>query len=103
MIGSFDDFGFETGKDFGERVAENRPLIGAVGKQFLEKWKAAEQRRQQCDAAVAILDAGGMNDGVQQQTQRIDQNMPLLALDQFARIEPVRIDVRPPFSALLTL
>jgi hypothetical protein len=44
-----------------------------------------------------------MNDGVQQQTQRIDQNMPLFALDQFARIEPVRIDVRPPFSALLTL
>jgi hypothetical protein len=37
-----------------------------------------------------------MNDGVQQQTQRIDQNMPLFALDQFARIEPVRIDVRPP-------
>jgi hypothetical protein len=27
-----------------------------------------------------------MNDGVQQQTQRIDENMPLLALDQFARI-----------------
>jgi hypothetical protein len=41
-----------------------------------------------------------MDDGVQQQTQRIDENMPLLALDQLARIEPVRID---PFSALLTL
>jgi hypothetical protein len=44
-----------------------------------------------------------MNDGVQQQTQRIDQNMPLLALDQFARIEAVRIDADPPFSALFTL
>jgi hypothetical protein len=44
-----------------------------------------------------------MNDGVQQQTQRIDENMPLLALDQFACIEPVRIDVGPPFSALFTL
>jgi len=29
--------------------------------------------------------------------------VPLLALDQFARIEPVRIDVGPPFSALFTL
>ena len=29
--------------------------------------------------------------------------MPLLALDQFACIEPVRIDARPPFSALFTL
>ena len=103
MIGSFDVFCFETGQDFGERVAEDRPLIGAVGKQLLKEWKLTEQRRQQCDAAIAILDAGGMHDGVQQQTQRIDENMPLLALDQFARIEPVRIDVRPPFSALLTL
>jgi hypothetical protein len=44
-----------------------------------------------------------MNDGVQQQTQRIDENMPLLALDQLAGIEAVRIDAAPPFSALLTL
>ena len=42
-------------------------------------------------------------DGVQQQTQRIDENMPLLALDQLAGIEAVRIDAAPPFSALLTL
>ena len=40
---------------------------------------------------------------MQQQTLRIDQNMPLLALDQLARIEAVRIDARPPFSALFTL
>ena len=103
MIGSFDDFGFETGQNPGERVAKNRPLIGAVGKQLVEEWKPTEQRRQQCDATIAILNAGGMNDGVQQQTQRIDENMPLLALDQFAGIEPVRIDAGPPFSALLTL
>ena len=38
-----------------------------------------------------------MDDGVEQQTERIDENMPLLALDQFACIEPVRIDARPPF------
>jgi hypothetical protein len=33
-----------------------------------------------------------MNDRVQQQTWRIDKNMPSLALDQFACIEPVRIN-----------
>jgi hypothetical protein len=33
---------------------------------------------------------------MQQQTQRIDENMPLLALDQLARIEPVWIDAGPP-------
>ena len=103
LRGSFDDFGFETGQDFGERVAEDRSLIGAVGEQLRQEWKLTKQRCQQHDAAVTIGNAGGMNDGVQQQTQRIDENMPLLALDQFARIEPVRIDASPPFSALLTL
>ena len=55
-----------------------------------------EQRGEQQDAAIAILDVGGMDDGVHQQTQRIDENMPLLALDQLAGIEPVRIDASPP-------
>ena len=44
-----------------------------------------------------------MDDGVEQQTERIDENMPLLALDQLAGIEAVRINAGPPFSALLTL
>jgi hypothetical protein len=100
---SFDDFGFDTGQEFGERIAKDWPLISVVGKQFLQERKLTKQRRQQQHAAVAILNAGGMHDGVQQQAQRIDENMPLLALDQFARIKPVWIDVRPPFSALLTL
>ena len=44
-----------------------------------------------------------MDDGVEQETERIDEKMPLLALDQLAGIEPVWIDACPPFSALLTL
>ena len=44
-----------------------------------------------------------MNDGVQQQSQRIYGNMALLALDLLARIIAMRIDTRPTFSALLTL
>ena len=103
VIGSSDDYGFETRQSFGEGVGKNRALIGAVGKQLLEEWKLTEQRGQQQDAAIAILDAGGMHDDVQQQAQRINENMPLLALDQLAGIEPVRIDAGPPFSALLTL
>ena len=84
-------------------MGKNRTLIGAVGKQLLEEWKLAKQRGEQQQAAIAVLNVGGMDDGVQQQTQRIDENMPLLALDQLARIEPVRIDADPPFSALFTL
>jgi hypothetical protein len=44
-----------------------------------------------------------MNDRVQQQTLHVDKNMPFLALDQVPRIEPVRINTGPPFSALFTL
>ena len=55
------------------------------------------------DAAVAILDIGGMNDRVQQQTQRIYEKMAFLALDLFARIVAMRVDAGPPFSALFTL
>jgi hypothetical protein len=50
-----------------------------------------------------LLNAGGMNDGVQQQTHRVYENMTLLALDLFPRIVAVRINAGPPFSALFTL
>jgi hypothetical protein len=44
-----------------------------------------------------------MNDRVQQQSYRINEDMPLLSLDLFARVVTVWIDVGPPFSALFTL
>ena len=77
-------------------------MIGAVGEQFPEKGKQTEQGRQQRETAGAILNVGGGDDAVQQQALRIDQNMPLLALD-LAGIEAVAVDASPPFSALFTL
>lgn len=102
-IGSLDDLGLEMGQDAGQGAVKDRPFIGAVGEQFFEKGKQTEQRRQEREAAVAILNVGGGDDAVQEQALRVDQNMALLALDQLARIETVRIDARPPFSALFTL
>ena len=78
-------------------------MIGAIGKQLLKERKLAEQRGEQQQAAIAILDVGRVDDGVQQQAQSINQNVPLLALDQLAGIEAVRINAGPPFSALFTL
>src|SRR5262245_47490729 len=63
----------------------------------------AEQRGHQERAAVAILDIGGVHDGVHQEALRVDENVPLLALDLLARIVAVRVDARPPFSAPFTL
>jgi hypothetical protein len=87
----------------GQRDAKDRSFVGAVGEQLLEVGKQAEERRQQGDAAIAILNVGGGDDAVQKQSLRVDQNVPLLALDQLARIKAGRIDARPPFSALFTL
>ena len=102
-IGSLDDLGLEIGQDAGQGAVKDRPLIGAVGEQFPEKGKQTEQGRQQRETAVAILNVGGGDDAVPQQALRIDQNMPLLALDQLAGIEAVAVDASPPFSALFTL
>ena len=95
--------GLEIGQDAGQGAVKDRALIGAVGEQFPEKGKQTEQGRQQRETAVAILNVGGGDDAVQQQALRIDQNMPLLALDQLAGIEAVAVDASPPFSALFTL
>ena len=102
-VGSLDDLGLEIGQDAGQGAVKDRALIGAVGEQFPEKGKQTEQGRRQRETAVAILNVGGGDDAVQQQALRIDQNMPLLALDQLAGIEAVAVDASPPFSALFTL
>jgi hypothetical protein len=49
------------------------------------------------------LHISGSRQRVQQQTQCVDQDVALLALDQLAGIEAVRVDGRAPFSALFTL
>ena len=103
LIGALDDFSFEMGQDFRQGGAEFRPLIATVGKQLFQERIHPEQGRKKQDAAIAILDVGGMNDGMEQQTQRIYEKMALLALDLFACIIAMRIDAGPPFSALFTL
>jgi hypothetical protein len=103
LIGSLDDVRLQAGQDGLAGAVELAALIGGVGEQRLQERIHPEQRRQQQHAAVAILNVGGMNDGVQQQTQRVYQNVALLALDLLTRIIARWVDVRPPFSALFTL
>jgi len=103
VIGTFDDFSFEMGQDFRQGGVESRPLIGRIGKQLLQERVHPKHRGKQHHAAVAVLDVGGVNDGVEQQAQCIYENVALLALDLLARIVAMRIDPGPPFSALFTL
>ena len=74
------------GQDFLARPLENRPLVSAVGEEFLQKRKPAEQTSQDQNAAVPVLDTGRMDHRVKQEPYRIDKDAALLALDFFARV-----------------
>jgi hypothetical protein len=47
--------------------------------------------------AVAILHVGRVNDHVQQEAERVDQNVPLAACNLFARIKGLRVHRGGPF------
>ncbi len=102
-IRALDDLGVDKWQCLLLCVAELRALIAAVCEQLLQKREFAEHRAQDENAAIAILNVGGMNEGMKQQAYRIDENMPLLALDLLSGIVAMRIDAMPPFSALFTL
>jgi len=103
MIGALDDFNFEIGHHFRERLQEFRSLIAAIGKELSQERIHPEESCEHQDATIAILNVGGVNDGVEQQAQRVYENMALLPFDLLARVIAMRIDARPPFSALFTL
>ena len=86
----------------GSTVSEDRSLLGAVGEQLAQE-REPPNRVDSSNATVAVLDVGSGHQRMQHQTQRIDQDVALLALDQLAGIVAMPVDVRPPFSALFTL
>ena len=53
------------GRNSRKRLLEFRSLIAAVGKQLFQERIHPEQSGKQQDAAIAVLDVGGMNDRVQ--------------------------------------
>jgi len=102
-VATFDDVNLKIWQYVGDAVAEHRTGIGTVGEQLSQEGELSEQGGQQQHTAIAVLNVGGGDQCVQQQTEFVDQNMSLLAFDQLACIEAVRVDGRPPFSALFTL
>jgi hypothetical protein len=66
---------FEVGQDFRECLLEMRSLVASVGEELLQERIHSEQGGKQQNAAVTVLDIGGMNDGMEQQTQRVYENM----------------------------
>ena len=101
VIGTLDDLHIHPRHCHG--AAKQRALIAAIGVEFHQERIQAEHGRHHERAAVTILNVSSMNDGMNQKALRIDENVPLLALNLLSRVVARWINRSPPFSALLTL
>ena len=73
-------------------------LIAGIGEDALDEGKeAARASIEHQPRAIAILHVGGMDDDVQQEAERVDEDMPLAARDLLARIEALRVERGAPF------
>jgi hypothetical protein len=102
-VAAFDDLHVDLVADRSQSLLELRPLVAAVGIELEQERKQAEHCAHQQNAAVAVLNVSGMDDGMQEKTLRIYKDVALLSLDPLARIIAWRVNRDPPFSVLLTL
>ena len=73
-------------------------LIAGIGEDVLdEREKGARAPIDDEPRAVAILHVARVNDDVQQEAERVNEDMPLAARDLLARIEALRVEPGTPF------
>jgi len=100
---AFDDLEF-PGAGLCHRCRGFRRVVSGVGKDALDEGVEASGtsiEHQPC--TVAVLDVGGMDNHIQEEAERIDENVPLATLDLLACVIARRIERRPPFCAPLAL
>ena len=71
--------------------------ISAIGKNALDEREQSARPAQKMECSITVLNVGRMNNDVQQETQRIDQDVPFTTFDLLARVVARRIEPRPPF------
>ena len=75
-----------------------RSLVAGIGEDALdEREEAARRTVEDQSRSVAILHGGRMDDDIQQETERIDEDVPLATRDLLARIEALRVERGAPF------
>ena len=88
----------------GSRSRGAGSLITGIGEDALDEGeKAAGASIENQPRPVAVLNIGGMDDDVQQEAERVDQDMALAPSDLLARIKPLRVKRGAPFCAALAL
>ena len=92
------------GAGLGDGVSRLCALIAGIGKDTFNKGvHSAGAPIENQARAVSILHVGRMNDDVQQEAKRVDEDVPLATFDFLARVVARRINRRPPFWAPLAL
>lgn len=100
---ALDDFD-RPGPSLGEGCRQlGSPIVGIGEDAFDERKQAARAPVENQPGAIAILDVGRMDDDVQQEAERVDEDVPLATLDLLARVIARRIERDPPFCAPLAL
>ena len=103
QLAAFDDLKF-PGPGLGDGGGGFRRLISGIGEDGFYEWEeAACAAIEHKPRTITILDIGGVDDNVQEEAERIDENVPLAPLDLLARVIARWIERRPPFCAPLAL
>ena len=75
-----------------------RSLVAGIGEDALDEGEeAARAPIKDKPSAIAILHVGRVDDDIQQEAERVDEDMPLAARDLLARIEALRVERAAPF------
>jgi len=81
----------------GDDVSHPWPLVAGVGEDAFDEREGSPRRAQQIARTVAVLHIGRVDDHVQQEAQRVDEDVALAAGDFLARIKALRVERRAPF------
>lgn len=82
----------------GDGGGERRALIAGVGEDARDEGEeAARATIEDKPRAIAVLHRGGMNDDVQEEAERVDEDVSLAARDLLARIVALRVERGAPF------
>jgi hypothetical protein len=100
QVCSFDDLNLLR-PECPDRSGRGRALITPIGEDALDKGEQPAHRLQYQQAAVSVLHVCGMNNHVQHQAERIDEDVTLLAFDLLTCIVANRIETGPLFPRSL--
>ena len=97
QFGALDDLQ-RPGAGFGDSRGERRTLVARVGEDALdEREEASRANIEDEPRAIAVLHRGGVNDDVQEEAERVDEDVSLATRDLLARIVALRVERGAPF------